>query len=85
MSSFCVIRSWVTSDGGHDAGRGSPADRQSIEPGDLIVSMGRYYIDDVDHVGRLLEGFRLNDSIRIGLLRYERGTLYEVYRRMYAR
>jgi S1-C subfamily serine protease len=65
--------------------RGSPGARAGIEPGDLLVTMGRYYVDDVGHVGRLLESSGTGDPVDIGFLRYSRGRLYEDTVRLYLR
>ncbi|UCC30326.1 MAG: trypsin-like peptidase domain-containing protein [Phycisphaerales bacterium] len=64
---------------------GSPAQRIDIRPGDLLVSMGRYWLTDVDHVGTLLVGVGAGDPVEIGFRRERHGQLYDGEARLYAR
>ena len=63
----------------------SPADREDIQPGDLLVSMGPYFLDNVDHVGTLLEGLESGDRVDVGFRRWYRRGLFESHVRLYAR
>ncbi len=63
----------------------SPADRADIRPGDLMVSMGQYWLVDVNQVGRLLSQAESGDPIDIGIRRKVRGRLYGGEVRLYAR
>jgi serine protease Do len=63
----------------------SPADRADIRPGDLLVTLGQYGVDDVDEVGALLQYARPQDAVDIGIRRNIRGQLYWGDVRLYAR
>ena len=64
---------------------GSPVQRIEIQPGDLLVSMGRCWLTDVDHVGTLLAGVRAADPVEMGSRRERRGQSYDGEVRLYAR
>ncbi len=63
----------------------SPADQLGLRPGDLLVSMGRYWLENVDHLGTLLAEVGPKDPIDIGFRREQRGSLYDWEGRLYAR
>jgi len=63
----------------------SPADRADIQPGDLLVSMGKHWLIDVNHVGALLAGIEAGDPIDVGVRRTVRGRLVDGEVRVHAR
>lgn len=62
-----------------------PAGRRGVEPGDLLLSLGKYYARDLDQVGTLLEGARSGEPIDLTLRREFRGELYQYETRVHAR
>jgi len=54
----------------------SPADRADIRPGDLMVSMGQYWLRDVDQVGALLAHVHTGDPVDLGIRRMVRRSIY---------
>jgi S1-C subfamily serine protease len=64
---------------------GSSAARAGLQPGDLLVSMGPYWLNDVDHVGALLDGIAEGDPVDVGFRRERRGRLTDWEGRLYAR
>lgn len=63
----------------------SPAAREDIQPGDLLVSMGRYWITDIDQVGSLLTGISQGAAVDVGIRRLARGGILDGEVRVYAR
>ncbi|MEK6677387.1 MAG: PDZ domain-containing protein, partial [Planctomycetota bacterium] len=63
----------------------SPADRGDLRPGDLIVSMGPYWIAGVEQVGALLSGVRPGDRVDVGVRRQVQGMLVDDEARLFAR
>lgn len=63
----------------------SPAALEGIQPGDVIVAMGRYHIEDVDHVGTLLQGISPGSPVDVVFRRIKRSKLAEYPVRLYAR
>ncbi len=53
-----------------------PAAEANIEPGDLLVSLERHGVGDVDQFGAFLAAAPPGEVINIGLLRERRGTIY---------
>ena len=51
---------------------GGPADRAGVEPGDVLLGLGRYSVSDVDDVGELLDGTAPGDDVNISVLRVDR-------------
>ena len=56
-----------------------------VEPGDLLLSLGKYYARDLDQVAALLEGVRSGEPIDLTLRREYRGELYQYETRVHAR
>jgi len=56
----------------------SPASRIGIEPGDIISSLGRYYVDSLDRAGMLLETVERGEDVPFGGLRVERNELWRI-------
>jgi serine protease Do len=63
----------------------SPAAREDIRPGDLLVSMGRYWVTDVDDVGSLLSGITEGSPVEMAIRRAVPGGLIHGRVRLYAR
>ncbi len=63
----------------------SPGQRAGIAPGDLLVSLGRYWLTDVDDLGTLLAEARSGQLVDIGFRRFASGRLYDGETRLYAR
>jgi len=63
----------------------SPADRAGLRPGDLLVAMGTYSLNDVDMMGQLLAQVRQGDAIDVRFRRERRDMLYETEVSLYAR
>ncbi len=63
----------------------SPADQLGLRPGDLLVSMGRYWLTDVEQLGALLAEVLPRDPIDVGFRREQRGSLIDLEGRLYAR
>jgi serine protease Do len=58
--------------------RGSPADQIGIERGDIISSLGRYYVATLAEVGKLLQRVHRGDDVRFGGLRLEHNELWRI-------
>ena len=56
----------------------SPARKIGIQPGDIISSLGRYYLSSLDQAGTLLETIRRGDEIHFGGFRVERNELWRI-------
>lgn len=56
-----------------------------IRPGDLLVSLGSYWVMDVDQVGALLAEVRTGDPVEVGFRRALRARLYRGEARVDAR
>jgi hypothetical protein len=56
-----------------------------IRPGDLLVSMGAYWLTGVGQVGALLADIEAGDPIDVGFRRSSQGRLYHGEVRLYAR
>ncbi len=63
----------------------SPAERADLQPGDLLVSMGPYWVTNVNQVGTLLSHVGPDTPIDVGFRREHRGRLYEGETRLHAR
>ncbi len=63
----------------------SPADRVGLRPGDLLVAMGPYELNDVDMMGQLLSQVRQGDRVDVRFRRGRRDMLYEYEVPLYAR
>lgn len=63
----------------------SPAAQSDMRPGDVLVSMGPYWLTDVNQVGTLLSNIGPGDPVDIGFRREYRGRLYDGEARLYAR
>lgn len=63
----------------------SAGDEADLQPGDLLVSVGRYWLANVDHLGTLLTELPRGEPIEIGLLRERRGVVYSGEVRIRAR
>ena len=63
----------------------SPADRAGLVPGDLLVSMGSYWLIGVEQLGALLTGVQPGDVMDVGFRREQRSRLYDLETRLYAR
>jgi serine protease Do len=57
---------------------GSPAAEIGVVPGDIVSSLGRYYVSSLDSVGQLLQYVDEGDEVRFGGLRIERNDLYRL-------
>lgn len=65
---------------------GGPAYREDIRPGDLLITMGRHYISDVDHFGSLIAHVRPGDTVPLAFRRRTPdGRLMHGEVRLYAR
>jgi serine protease Do len=64
---------------------GSPADRAGMQPGDLIITLGRNWMSDVDQLGAALAAVEPGMAVSIGFRREHRGRLYDWETRVYAR
>ncbi|UCG32092.1 MAG: trypsin-like peptidase domain-containing protein [Phycisphaerales bacterium] len=58
--------------------RSSPAAEIGVAPGDVISSLGRYYVSTLDEIGELLQYAKRGDEVRIGGLRLERDELWRI-------
>jgi serine protease Do len=58
--------------------RNSPAAEIGVAPGDIITSLGRYYVSTLEEMGELLQYVKRGDDIRFGGLRLERGELWRI-------
>ena len=63
----------------------SPADRAGVKPGDMLVSLGPYWLTDCDMLGQLLAQLGSGDAIEARLRRVIRSDLYEYEVVFYAR
>lgn len=63
---------------------GSPAD-QLMEPGDLLIQIGRHYLTDAEHLGRLLEAVNKGDEVDVTFLRVVGTRLYQISATLAAR
>lgn len=63
----------------------SPAEQAGLRPGDLLVSMGPYWLTGVEQMGSLLAEVRTGDPIDVSFRREQRGLIYERESRLYAR
>ena len=63
----------------------SPADRAGVKPGDMLVSLGPYWLTDTDMLGQLLAQVGTGDGIEARLRRVLRSDLYEYEVVFYAR
>jgi serine protease Do len=63
----------------------SPADHIGVRPGDLLVTLGRYWLNDVDQLGALLADVEPRDPIDVGFRREQRGSLVNLDGRLHAR
>jgi S1-C subfamily serine protease len=52
--------------------RNGVADRAGVQPGDVIVTIGRYPVDTVERLGALLEQLPDRGRIRVGIVRGDR-------------
>jgi serine protease Do len=64
---------------------GSPAERAGLQPGDLLISLGSYWLTDVDQLGSLLGQVETGDPVDVGFRRVGRGQLTEWEGRLYVR
>ena len=62
-----------------------PAARAGLQPGDLLITMGRFWLRDVDQVGALLTHAESGEPIDLSFRREVRRGLYEFEVRVYAR
>ena len=58
--------------------RNGPADEIGIIPGDIISSLGRYYVSTLDQAGELLQYVRRGDEVRFNGLRVEQDELWHI-------
>lgn len=63
----------------------SPGDRAGMRPGDIIISIGRYWVSGVEHLGTVLSGVKSGEPLVIGFRREHRGRLYDWEARIHAR
>ncbi len=63
----------------------SPADRAGLKPGDLLVTMGPYWLTDVDQAGALLSAIGPGDPVDVGFRRERGDMLYDWEARLHAR
>lgn len=63
----------------------SPAEQAGLRPGDLLVSMGSYWLTGVEQMGSLLAEERTGDPIDVSFRREQRGLIYERESRLHAR
>ena len=63
----------------------SPAHRAGIEPGDVVVYLGRYRLKDVKQLGLLLRGVAPGDPVDVSFYRLTRRRILEGEARLYAR
>ena len=56
--------------------RSSPAARVGIMPGDILCSLGRYYVSTLEEMGELLQYVRRGDQVRFSRLRLEHGDFW---------
>jgi serine protease Do len=63
----------------------SAADQADLRPGDLVISLARHAVTDVDHFGALLTNVPAGDAADIGVLREHRGMIYYLEERIHVR
>lgn len=64
---------------------GSPADQAGLKPGDLLVSIGPNWLQDVEQMGAVLSALRPTEPVQLGFRREHRGRLYDWEGRIYVR
>ena len=52
--------------------KGTPADRAGLEPGDVIVQVGRYHVTSLEDFGTLLGRVPAQAKLRVGVIRGDR-------------
>ena len=62
-----------------------PAHQGGIQPGDVLIAVGRYYVKSVEHLGALLSDVSEDDPIDFDVLRITHRGMYSIEGRMYAR
>lgn len=64
---------------------GSPADQAGLKPGDLLVSIGPNWLQNVEQMGAVLSAVRPSEPVQLGFRREHRGRLYDWEGRIYVR
>ena len=63
----------------------SPADEAGLEPGDVLIQLGRHQPTNLDEVGELLEQVEAGDTIEVGVLRISGRTIYRAATKLHVR
>jgi S1-C subfamily serine protease len=64
---------------------GGPADRAGLQPGDLVISVGSYWLSNLDQLGSLLSQAESGAVVDMGFRRIHRNQLIESEGRLYVR
>jgi serine protease Do len=65
--------------------RGSAAWRAKFKRGDIIISLGRYQVTDMNEAGELLDNVQTDQTVTFGVLRLSRGAIFRQHVQLKAR